>query len=371
MSVRRLPLLAVLVTLAAPAGAEAACPERDGYRVVERSGPVIVTARGNPRRGDSTYRACDRRVGRDPILVKTSSGEDDREDVTRILHRGRFVAAFVEYDDKYLSKWITVSLVDVVSGQRLANHAQWSAVTQSERYRPVEPVIGPGGHVAWIEGTPPHRAVLALIGGDIVRIAGGDPASSSRVGNLAFRDDVLRWTVDGVPHEYRVRGPGVDPAVVVRRTPRGVFARLRGSPRRPFVIARSRRPWFVERTLVRGRRIAVVEKRSPSERSGPIEAWRVGAWDARRGRRTGPSVVVPAPPGGHLRDAAFGAGGVVALSVQGDGLARLVAVVDGEARTLGERSDGLFDALRVDAGAVAWLDAGRPRRAPLAAPPAR
>lgn len=356
---RRL-LLALVVPLAVPATAEARCPERDGHRVVQRVGDVVVTAR--QLRGAVVHRACDRRIGRDPVLVKRTAGDA----LTRVLVRSRWVAAFVTYADEHGNTWVSVSLVDVQTGRRIAHQSRATEGSGQAGYRLREAVIGPRGHVVWTEGGDTASSLAALAGGQAAVVRAPAPTEFSLVG------DVLRWTVDGEQREHRLRpaAPGSS-AVVARRTGRGLLVGVRGGRRRPLRIARHRSPWFAARVLRHGYRVAVVEERSTYRDQPPVTGWRVSVWDARGRKRLGPRVVVgsSAAGTGALQDAAFD-GERVALSVWGTGsagalLARLVVVASGSATTVAERRGGVFDLLRLDAAAVAWLEDGEPRSAPL------
>ncbi|HEX8205741.1 MAG TPA: hypothetical protein VF587_06765 [Solirubrobacteraceae bacterium] len=208
---RRWLLIALLLPLAAPAVAEArSCPKRPGYKVVERHGPVVLTLR-TPRRGylPSTYRACHRRIGRDPVLLQVTGDEDASEDLKKVLRRGRYVAAFSQYRDKYQSNWISVALVDVVSGRRLAQDVRATNGDGRAYYALREAVLGPFGEVAWIEGD--DETTLATLAGSQARII----ASAGRLAGLAIDGDLVRFTADGQP-----RSAPLPPEAVPTRCPR-------------------------------------------------------------------------------------------------------------------------------------------------------
>jgi hypothetical protein len=362
---RRLVLIALLLPLAVPAAAharEGRCPDRPGYRVLERHGDTVVTVRGG------TYRACLRSVGRDPVILVESRGEGDWELLARIVHGGRFVAAFTEHGTRYGDVGYAVSLHDLASGRRLASPYATGGSVSTAPWHLLEAVVGPHGHVAWTEGVEGREQLRLAVGGDVLLLTAPGPGVRQRVAGLRFEGDVLHWTVDGLPRAHRLRQVDTAPPArplrcdapsdyVLQRSGARVlaFADL-GLRRDPFLVClrTSARPFPVDGLplLDRGERAVVVDARAGGR-------WRVWTLDVRRRRRAG--TVAAFTAAGRLDDAVRD-GRRVALSIG----RRIVLVDRGRAQVVAEGAAAML-ALRLDQSSIAWIEDGVPRSAPLPA----
>ncbi|HEX2086904.1 MAG TPA: hypothetical protein VHF89_14585 [Solirubrobacteraceae bacterium] len=385
---RRWRLLLLIVPLCAPASAaarEGRCPDRPGYRVVERSGDFVVTAR-SVRFGEVVYRACLRSAGRDPVVGVDSWGDSaESEGVERFVFGGRFVAAFGLFADRYGDHTRYVTVADLGSGRFAARNV--GAPPGPTAHVPLgEAVVSRHGHVAWVDGGDTIRAIVAGRAIAVAYVAG------ARLARLWFDGDVLHWTQDDQAREHRLPDAGTRRVTTEGRCRRP--AGFRWALVRPsgFAFSRVRRSRVTWRACLRSapRPVALGETRYDGVRGGTVaepllaggfaalvvreHSPRSGAGDAAvtihdlARRRRLVTLAALGEPGEDVvaGEAALGPAGHLAVVVHAGGRARLVVVGTGRRSAL---ADGLhIGALAVERSSVRWVQDGVGRSAAL--PPA-